>query len=59
MEKEDILNQYKSVCQENERITEDIKAIATENKELFAKVQFFERELSGVHLRLQTTDSKE
>jgi len=59
MEKDDILKNYRSVCQENERLQEDINHLSQENHQLYAKLQEMERELGGVSHRMGDLQSRE
>lgn len=47
LEREDVLHSYKTVCEENERLSENLGAIIQENKDLINKLQELEKELYG------------
>jgi chromosome segregation ATPase len=59
LEREDILHSYKTVCEENERLHENLGLIANENKELVARLQELEKELYGRAIQLQGAEHSE
>lgn len=59
LEREDILNSYKTVCEENERLHENANTLANENKEMLARLQELEKEIYGRDLKLQGAEENE
>ena len=59
MEKEDILQNYRDACQQNERLQHTIEQVSDENKDLYSQVTGAQKDMSGASYQLAEFEKKE